>query len=630
MAIHPYIRHLLTGCRQLAVAVGWLVQTVAAPVRRNLLFCLTMLAIHFICVWRQTQYEGEVWLHTEEVIQDLYIICLVLTLLPAKWGRRMRRVLYVAAFVLAGFEVFLTERLGMLYTPTALQLLSETNPKETSEFFMAYFHGPALWRTLALFGALALLVRVLGRKGLRWAVRLKLHWLLPLLNVAVVVLLVVGTIDTAEQRRRQWNFFTEGSSMRTEKAKWETFYSPAWRLAWSWHMLHVADDELEVLRQNMRRVSVDSCSARCPNIVLVIGESYNKYHSQLYGYRPKTTPHQLRMQREGSLVAYPYVVSCWNMTSNVFKNALSTHSLDQKGSWADGVLFPALFRKAGYRVAFLTNQFLATRRQHGFDFNGSFFLNDPELDTLCFDHRNTRLYRYDRDFIREYERYRPAGRNLIIFHLYGQHEKYSYRLGKDDVYFTADSVRRRRLKKAQKQVVADYDNATRYNDDVIRRICDYFKDDDAILLYLADHGEEVLDFSNMEGRTPAEPPVPIVAYYEFGVPFEFWFSPKFKASHPDVVNQVQQAKTRRFMTDDLPHLMMGLAGIHSKYYNPRRDLLHQDFDTTRRRLLKGLYDYDKLVKGTPFDVKARYRREPETTDKNKPSYKKIKAKWNTN
>ena len=510
MAIHPYIRHLLTGCRQLAVAVGWLVQTVAAPVRRNLLFCLTMLAIHFICVWRQTQYEGEVWLHTEEVIQDLYIICLVLTLLPAKWGRRVRRVLYVAAFVLAGFEVFLTERLGMLYTPTALQLLSETNPKETSEFFMAYFHGPALWRTLALFGALALLVRVLGRKGLRWAVRLKLHWLLPLLNVAVVVLLVAGTIDTAEQRRRQWNFFTEGSSMRTEKAKWETFYSPAWRLAWSWHMLHVADDELEVLRQNMRRMSVDSCSARCPNIVLVIGESYNKYHSQLYGYRPKTTPHQLRMQREGSLVAYPYVVSCWNMTSNVFKNALSTHSLDQKGSWADGVLFPALFRKAGYRVAFLTNQFKADRGQKGFDFNGSFFLNDPELDTLCFDHRNTRLYRYDRDFIREYERYRPAGRNLIIFHLYGQHEKYSYRLGKDDVYFTADSVRRRRLKKAQKQVVADYDNATRYNDDVIRRICDYFKDDDAILLYLADHGEEVLDFSNMEGRTPAEPPVPIV------------------------------------------------------------------------------------------------------------------------
>ena len=40
-------------------------------------------------------------------------------------------------------------------------------------------------------------------------------------TVAAFVLLVAGTIDTAEQRRRQWNFFTEGSSMRTEKAKWE-------------------------------------------------------------------------------------------------------------------------------------------------------------------------------------------------------------------------------------------------------------------------------------------------------------------------------------------------------------------------------------------------------------------------
>ena len=52
---------------------------------------------------------------------------------------------------------------------------------------------------------------------------------------------------------------------------------------------------------------------------------------------------------------------------------------------------------------------------------------------------------------------------------------------------------------------------------------------------------------------------------------------------------------------------------------------------TRQRLIKGLYDYDKLVKGTPFDVYAKYRREPETTDPvKKPNYKKTKAKWNTN
>ena len=59
-----------------------------------------------------------------------------------------------------------------------------------------------------------------------------------------------------------------------------------------------------------------------------------------------------------------------------FKDVLSTHSTDQKGSWIDGVLIPGVLKKAGYKVAFITSQFYKSPNLGVVDFNGSFFLND--------------------------------------------------------------------------------------------------------------------------------------------------------------------------------------------------------------------------------------------------------------
>ena len=137
---------------------------------------------------------------------------------------------------------------------------------------------------------------------------------------------------------------------------------------------------------------------------------------------------------------------------------------------------------------------------------------------MCFDFRNRRLYRYDRQLVKEYRRYNPGPKNLVIFHLFGQHQKYSYRLTKSDRHFTADSIDRPDLSRAERQTVADYDNATRCNDDVIRRICQLFKDDDAIVVHYADHGEHIYDDTLVCGRTGANPPSPVVARHQFEVP----------------------------------------------------------------------------------------------------------------
>ena len=49
------------------------------------------------------------------------------------------------------------------------------------------------------------------------------------------------------------------------------------------------------------------------------------------------------------------------------------------------------------------------------------------------------------------------------------------------------------------------------------------------------------------------------------------------------------------MTDALPHLLRYLAGISTPDYCSRYNILSDDYDASRPRLLKGKTDYDKLV-----------------------------------
>lgn len=51
------------------------------------------------------------------------------------------------------------------------------------------------------------------------------------------------------------------------------------------------------------------------------------------------------------------------------------------------------------------------------------------------------------------------------------------------------------------------------------------------------------------------------------------------------------------MTDDIPQVLMDLAGINSKWTIPIRSLLNENYDSSRHRLVaNGRYDYDQICK----------------------------------
>ena len=228
-------------------------------------------------------------------------------------------------------------------------------------------------------------------------------------------------------------------------------YLPVYRLAFSVYANHLAGKQLDQVAVACERITVDSCTFRTPNLVLIIGESYNRHHSQLYGYDKPTSPRQLRRAQDSTLVVFTDVVSCWNLTSFSFKHFLSLHAIGDEGDWCDAPLFPEVFRKAGYHVTFLTNQFMSKPTEKVYDFSGGFFLNNPDLSARMFDERNDRLFRYDEGLLKLPSLGEGQGNRLTIYHLMGQHVDYVARFPKQQTKFCPADYDRPDLNRAELQ-----------------------------------------------------------------------------------------------------------------------------------------------------------------------------------
>lgn len=561
--------------------------------------------------------------YTGQLLLDLYVLCGVFYIFDRLGrrhrggriaGRTLKGICYTLGYATCFIEAFLYMRFYLAFSPTMLNLALETNGGESTEFVRSCLQSPKFMEAVRLYAAILAANIGCELAGPRLYARLHprvRHFVGTAFAPAAAAGLIVTTLaNWAGEKWKMLDYLTISETTQAEKISGNVFYSSPLRLVYSYKFAQVARKDMERLVTritDLPPVGRDTTNAElpCPTIVLVIGESYNKHHASCYGYPLPTTPMADALIRQGRMTVFTDVVSPWNVTSNAFKAFLSTHSTDQPGAWTDGVLFPALFRKAGYKVGFVTNQFSKSKRQNRSDFNGSFFLNDPRLDSLCFDYRNSRRYKQDAGLLEELtacrERFAEGQqgrrhRALFIVHLMGQHVLYKERFPQQDAVFTPDDYDRPDLKADEVQIITDYDNATRYNDKVLAGIIAQFQRDDAIVIFLADHGDEVFDGDiGMFGRNHTADLKPAVLRGEFEVPMLIWTSRRFVSRHPSVAAAVRSAAHRPFATDDLPHLLFGLAGIRGELYDPQRDLLDSTFNAHRPRPIKGLKNYDDII-----------------------------------
>ena len=608
------------------------------PIALNAVFFVTMYVLGVLCAFLTLPEQKGSHLYDNlfsELFLDIYLACMLLSLIPSRMRRWVRGLFYVVLYTVAIIDVFCFWKFSSSLTPTMLLLVGETNSREAGDFFNTYFSidvifSPIGWLLLLilfhiLFVCRQWLYKFIPENYKRFlqnateklrlfACRYRLRFVG---GIAVLALFIAGVINSYNNKVQMTRLMTADTIGTVEHILTEqnraSFYLPIYRLAFSVYSNHLASQQVNRCIAAAKTVKVDSCSYQSPNIVLIIGESYGKVHSQLYGYKYPTTPRQVKLERSGLLTRFSDVVSCWNLTSFVFKNVLSMHVVGQKGEWCDYALFPELFKKAGYNVTFLTNQFLPQAKEAIYDFSGGFFLNNPELSKFLFTTRNKSLHRFDEGLLADYDGLVKSGDivinnardrksaakdpNLIIFHLIGQHVNYRTRVPNDRRVFTAADYAESRpdLSERRRRVLADYDNACLYNDSIVASIIKRFENTNSIVIYMPDHGEECYEPGrNFICRNHSADVDWPLAHYEFEVPFWIYCTHRYAVTHPEIFKAIKDAKDKRFMTDALPHMLVWLAGISAKDYRPEYNLLSPQYNERRPRILKHVADYDKL------------------------------------
>ncbi len=597
-------------------SLGKILGRVALPIQLNALFFVFMYTLGIICAYATlpTTKDSHVYENLYlELFLDLYVVCTILALLPKKIRKWVRLLLCVVLYVVAIIDVYCFVKFDSTLTPTMLLLVGETNSHEAKEFLQTHL------TTDVLLGPVGWIIIIMLAHGLSWIIKSRndRHPMIPmasmifnpLLGFVCLSLLIWSIITSAHNKAATWQLMTGNNIGEVEHAltakDHAQLYTPISRLAFSIYANSLASRQISQLIEAIDKVQVDSCSFRSPNIIFIIGESLGPHHSQQYGYMMPTTPRQVEREKTGYLTKYSDVVATWNLTSFVFKSVFSMHVVGQSGEWCDYPLFPELFRKAGYQVTFLTNQFLPKAKEAVYDFSGGFFLNDPRLSQAQFDLRNEQVFPLDEGLLTEYDKMRQAqqinisdsSRNLIIFHLMGQHVAYQLRYPQNQKPFKAQDYRELRpeLTGNKRKVLADYDNAVHYNDSIVDQIMARFEHEDAIVIYMPDHGEEC--FEGKRGFICRNHAMKIdydMARFEFAIPFWIWCSPRYAARHPEVFHQVVEAKDRRLMTDAIAHTLLYLAGICSPDYHAEYDVLSPQYNENRPRILKDTADYDSL------------------------------------
>lgn len=550
-----------------------------------------------------------------ELFLDLYVLCAFLSLIPTKVRRWVTGLLSVVAYIVATIDLFCYVRFGAPLNPTMLLLVGETNSSEASEFIDTYLNRETILSPISAALVMAMVhvlwcifrgrvMRLMG--SFRWKKPISSNLCATIGGVLVAIFMVVSIVLSWHNKKETAWMFSQPTigSVEHELTRGDcaVFYLPVYRLAFSIFSNKLASEQVASLIKAKDQVTVDSCAYTSPNIVLIIGESFSKHHSAQYGYAMPTTPEQQALEKAGTLIPYTDVIAPWNLTSFVFKYTFSTHVVGEKGEWCDYPLFPEIFRKAGYHVTFATNQFMPKAKEEVYDFSGGFFLNHPELSQAMFDTRNSQLYRYDAGLLNEYDhqlKQHNTEHNLIIFHLKGQHVSYRDRYPSDRHHFTGDDYRETRsdLPPYKRRILADYDNAIRYNDSIVAQIVKRFEDQDAVVIYMPDHGEECYEENRgFICRHHNDKIDYALARYEFEIPFWIYCSPTYIKKRPELFAQIKKVRNHRFMTDAIPHVLLYLAGISTPYYHAEYNILSPQYDEKRPRILKNTTDYDRLSK----------------------------------
>lgn len=321
---------------------------------------------------------------------------------------------------------------------------------------------------------------------------------------------------------------------------------------WTQTMEDVVD-----LRKHIKPIPALTANSSLPdNVILIIGESYSKKHSQLYGYSRETNVRLIERLGNG-LFCFTNVQSPAANTSSAFKMILNSHTIeDQRNGggkkWYDSYTIIEMLHELGYTSYWFSNQEEA-----------SAFDNVPCASAkLCryavFNPKDeTGLDGYLLSVDKSVNM--VSGKKFICYHLMGQHSAFNKRYPSDMAKFTEkdypDSI------ESQRKTLAEYDNATLYNDYIVDSLIRKYETTNSLVVYFADHGLDAFDSAkDYFGHANATPES---QFYGKQIPFIVYVSPKYAVSNPKIAEFLKARMDKPFCTDHFFFLLMDMLDCTS-------------------------------------------------------------------
>lgn len=292
-------------------------------------------------------------------------------------------------------------------------------------------------------------------------------------------------------------------------------------------------------------------------IIVVIGESLRSDHLSLNGYSRNTTP---KLAAENTLVSIPDMWSdgCFTHISvpYIMTRADST---DLERAFEEPSFIP-LFKKAGYRTAWFSNQ----------DAVSSYACFMHEADTLQKFDSTRNLYNYEKwldsdmlpnigEFIAE-----NNPKKLAVIHTAGSHWWYRSHYPDSLAFYKPEMDSRFISELSTEKIINSYDNTILATDAFIADIADMLRQQCAIIIFISDHGESLGEGGRFIHSTDAD---------ELHHPACFvWYSPLFASRYPQKTDALIHNSRLPQRTDVIFHTALDAGDITTPVFLPSMSL----------------------------------------------------------
>jgi len=316
--------------------------------------------------------------------------------------------------------------------------------------------------------------------------------------------------------------------------------------------------------------------------VYIIGEASRAANWSMFGYERETNP---CLKKHDDLYLFRNVITQSNTTHKSVPLFLSSVATDEHRDLYYRKGLAALFKEAGFRTYFLSNQ----------SPQGAMVDNlAKEADEVVY----IGAPRHDMQLLRMMRRIIETDKSndlLFILHCYGSHFSYHQRYPREFAVYQPDNDVA--IKPHNVDMIRNaYDNSIVYTDYFLNSIIDYLDSlkSCSALLYCADHGEDVFD--DKRGRFLHASPT--VTYYQLHVPCIAWFSKMYADEFPAKVTAARSHRWSAATTHSMFHTIADIASLESPFINSAVSFVSEDFDAKAPRYY--LNDHNEAV---PFDRK---------------------------